>query len=118
MIVPGGQGKCRIIVALAYLLLETTTATIYLVFANEGLMKRDQTEFEGFWTFIRSLNKGNFNRVKYIHDFSKVTKSKEAIIVLDEGDETILKDLKKFWNKSKQDCFDVISLTATAHDGN
>ena len=55
--------------------------------------------------------------MKYIADFTKVNPSKEAVFILDEGDEILLNNLKKFWTKTKKDGIDVICLTATADDG-
>ena len=52
-IVPAGQGKSRIETAIAIHFLLQKGHDVYMLYCNEGLMKRDQHEYEFMWTLLR-----------------------------------------------------------------
>ena len=56
-VVPAGQGKSRIAGAAAYHLLKTTDKHVYVVFANDRLMRDDKEELDNIWTFVCSKDK-------------------------------------------------------------
>ena len=117
-VVPAGQGKSRIAGAAAYHILKTTNKHVYVVFANERLKKDDKDELENIWTFATSQNKNAEKRLHYVCSLKEITKHKYGEVVLvDESDEIIFKDLVLFYQKTKAPETKVICLTATADDG-
>ena len=55
-------------------------------------------------------------RVKYQTDLKRKANNKTAVMIIDESDERMFRDLDEFYNKTKSDKVFVICLTATAMD--
>ena len=117
MVVPAGNGKGRIWVSIAYLVLMTSTDNVHVIFCNEGLKARDDAEFEGFWAFHRAHKPNETKRLKYSTDLNDIKARKQTTVIIDEFDALAFNDVKSFWNKTKSNYLQVICLTATADDG-
>jgi hypothetical protein len=60
------------------------------------LRKRDQLECQGLWKFLGKWDSKNKKRLKHIVDISKVNLNQESILIVDESDDVIMKNPKKF----------------------
>ena len=56
-------------------------------------------------------------RVSYQTDLSRKTNKKNHVMIIDESDERMFKDLGNFYKHTKAEKVFVICLTATAYDG-
>ena len=56
-VVPAGQGKSRIEAALALYLLMSTKVNVYMVYPNDGLLKRDKREYETLLAFVDAYDR-------------------------------------------------------------
>ena len=117
MVVPAGQGKGRIWVSIAYLVLMNSQENVHVIFCNEGLKARDDAEFAGFWAFHKAHRPKETQRLKYSTDFNGIKANKKTTVIVDEFDALAFKDVKSFWNKTKHPNLQIICLTATADDG-
>ena len=61
-----GKGKSRVIAALAFLFLQLNKQEIYLVYSNNGLMRRDMKQCEDLWAFAGAANEKQMNRLHHI----------------------------------------------------
>ena len=91
-----GKGKSRIAAAIALHFLRTTQKDVYIIFPDDGLRRRDQQECQGLWRFVGKWDSQNKKRLKHIVDISKVNLDKESILIVDESDDVIMKNPKKF----------------------
>ena len=55
-------------------------------------------------------------RLKYVVGVGSITKKKECVLIVDESDEIMFRNLKTFWKKIKEEDRSVICLTAAADD--
>ena len=55
-------------------------------------------------------------RVKYQTNLTLKANNKTAVMIIDESDERMFRDVNGFYNKTKSDKVIVICLTATAMD--
>ena len=117
-----GKGKSRVTAAIAYhiLTLSEEDEEVHVVFSHEELKDRDYNSYNFLWAFLEASNKKLLKRLHYQSDLKKfptLKSKKKCIVVIDEGDEVILKDIKDFYAKTKGENIRVICLTATADDG-
>ena len=117
MIVPAGQGKSRIEVALAVQFLLTSTAHVNFVYANRGLKDRDEREYSKLWSYLTSYSAKIMSRLHHLDSIAEINKTKKNIIIVDESDDVIFTDLEGFYTKTCAANSRVICLTATVHDG-
>jgi hypothetical protein len=81
-------------------------------------MKDDKDELESLWTFCCSADKKADKRLHYVCSVSEIHSHKAGdIVIVDESDEVLFKDLRLFYRKTKPEDTKVIALTATADDG-
>jgi hypothetical protein len=55
-------------------------------------------------------------RLHYVVGIGSVKKPGECVLIVDESDEVMFKNLRTFWNKINQDDRSVVCLTAAADD--
>ena len=68
-------------------------------------------------TYCDNAGKNYTGRVKYQTHLNRVSNQKTAVMIIDESDERMFKDLGAFYQKTKSEKVFVICLTATAYDG-
>jgi hypothetical protein len=74
-------------------------------------------ECQGLWKFLGKWDSKNKKRLKHIVDISKVNLNQESILIVDESDDVIMKNPKKFAQSILNEKIKVICLTATPDDG-
>ena len=116
-VVPAGQGKSRIHAALTFLFLKFTDYDIYVVFQNDTLKKTDTEHNEKLQKYCDASKWNYSDRVKYQTDLSRKQSKRHAIMIIDESDERMFRDLGTFYKKTKADKVFVICLTATPYEG-
>ena len=87
-----GKGKSRVAAALAYYYLTNTKKQVYVVFADEGLKKRDETECEFLWAYAKILHQNEFERLHYWNGLQEIKRKKDSIFIIDESDAIIMRD--------------------------
>ena len=88
-----------------------------IIFPDDGLRKRDKLECKGLWSFIGKWDSKSKKRLKHIVDISNVNPDKESVLIVDESDDVIMKNPKKFAQSILNEKIKVICLTATPDDG-
>ena len=116
MEVPAGQGKSRIAAGIAYLILATSDVPVYMVYPNKGLRNRDEREQADLFTVLHKIKPDTKKRLHYVVGIGSVKKSGECVLIVDESDEVMFKNLKTFWNKINKEGRSVVCLTAAADD--
>ena len=91
-----GKGKSRVAAALAYHFLLTTKKQIYIVFPDEGLMRRDRDQCKDLWLYAGLVDAEGFQRLHHVVGVKGIPKSKETIIIVDESDEIIMRNPVEF----------------------
>jgi len=94
--VPAGQGKGRIAAAIAYYLLKMTKVDVYVVFADETLKNRDWSYIESLWQTTMSAEPRAERRLTYTTDFTSVKTAKNSVVIFDESDEIMFRDIGSF----------------------
>jgi len=117
-VVPAGQGKSRIHAALTCLFLEHTDHDVHVVFQHEGLKDADEERNEMLAKFCEKAGKKWSSRVHYQTDLKrKVNSRKKTVLIIDESDERMFRDLHEFHRHTRPENVYTICLTATAYDG-
>ena len=116
MEVPAGQGKSRIAAGIAYLILFTSNVHVYMVYPNKGLKTRDEKEQANLFTVLHSVKPNTKKRLHYVNGIGGISKLDECVLIVDESDEVMFKNLRTFWNKINKEQRSVICLTAAADD--
>ena len=116
MEVPAGQGKSRIAAGIAYLILDTSDVHVYMVYPNTGLKNRDFKEQEDLFKVLHKIKPDTKKRLKYVVGVGSITKKEECVLIVDESDEIMFRNLRTFWKKIKEEDRSVICLTAAADD--
>ena len=97
MEVPAGQGKSRIAAAIAFFILNHSTVQVYMVYPNKGLKTRDEKEYAGLLSVLfRSLS-GSRQRLHYVQGLGSIKMSEDMVLIVDESDEVMFKNLLAFW---------------------
>lgn len=60
-----GRGKSRVAAALAFYYLATTRKQVYLVYPDEGLMRRDQEQCQHLWAFAGYVHRKEMARLHH-----------------------------------------------------
>ena len=62
-------------------------------------MKDDKEELDNIWTFACSQDKAADRRLHYVSSLSDISNSsrKNSVVIVDESDEIMFKDLKTFY---------------------
>ena len=60
-----GKGKSRVAAALALYFLTATKKQIYLVYPDEGLMKRDKKQCQYLWTYAGYVHRKGMERLHH-----------------------------------------------------
>lgn len=117
-VVPAGQGKSRIHAALTFLFLDRTDYDIHVVFQHDGLKKIDQERNKRLQMFCDGSQRKWSGRVHYQTDLKRRKNStKKAVMIVDESDEIMFRDLLEFYKSTKHERIMTICLTATAYEG-
>ena len=80
-------------------------------------MEIDRERNEKLKTYCDASGRSYSSRVKYQTDLSRKNNKKEAVMIIDESDERMFRNLEEFYKKTKSEKIYVICLTATAYDG-
>jgi len=80
-------------------------------------MEIDRKRNENLQAYCDEAGKNYSGRVRYQTDLDRGKRTKTAVMIIDESDERMFKDLGAFYQKTKSDKVYVICLTATAYDG-
>ena len=81
-------------------------------------MEIDRERNEKLQKYCESSGRNYSGRVKYQTDLNRKPNSKKTtVMIIDESDERMFRDLESFYQKTKSDKVFVICLTATAYDG-
>ena len=80
-------------------------------------MEIDRKRNEKMQAYCDEAGKNYSGRVRYQTDLDRGKRTKTAVMIIDESDERMFKDLGAFYQKTKSDKVYVICLTATAYDG-
>ena len=87
-----------------------------MVFENEGLKKRDEQLNEHLKIFANA-DKNTFNkRVTYKVGINKSSSKAKTVVIVDECDAVMLRNLLAFHKATAAKNISVIGLTATAFD--
>jgi hypothetical protein len=112
------MGKSRIAAAIAMrFLMDPKGGNVYILFSDEGLMKRDQEECELLWSFLEASNKKERMRLMHICKIGDIKTTTPCTIIVDESDDVIFEDLTAFYKQTKQPKRKIICLTASPDDG-
>ena len=114
---PGGQGKSRIHAAITLLFLQNTDYNISVVFQNEGLLKADEQRNDCLIRYCDASSTKWSGRVRYQTDLRPKNNRKTTVLIIDESDERMFKDLEAFYKATKSEKVITICLTATAYEG-
>ena len=87
-----------------------------MVFENEGLKKRDEQLNESLKIFANADKKAFGKRVTYRVGVKKPSGMAKTVIIIDECDAVMLKNLLTFYKATEAKNISVIGLTATAFD--
>ena len=87
-----------------------------MVYPNKGLKNRDEREQKELFTVLHTVNKDTRKRLHYVNGIGSISKPGESVLIVDESDEVMFKNLKTFWNKINVEDRKVICLTAAADD--
>ena len=87
-----------------------------MVYPNKGLMNRDEREQEDLFSVFFKGNTDKKKRLHYVVGVGKIIKTGECVLIVDESDEVMFKNLKTFWNKINKEDRSVVCLTAAADD--
>ena len=112
-----GKGKSRVAAALALYFLSDTKKQIYLVYPDEGLMRRDKEQCEHLWTYAGYVHQKGMGRLHHQVGIKGIPKTRDTIIIVDESDEVIMRDPVEFATSTMGGKLQVVCLTATPDDG-
>ena len=116
-VVPAGKGKSIIHAALTYLFLHQTDYDIYVVFQHEGLLEVDKERNRKLQIYCDGARKKYSTRVMYKTDLVRKNFTKTCVMIIDESDDRMFKDMEAFYKATKSDKVITICLTATPYDG-
>ena len=116
MEVPAGQGKSRIAAAIAYFILNRSNVQVYMVYPNKGLKDRDEKEYKGFFSVLYRSLTGARSRLRYVQGLSSIKTNEECVLIIDESDEVMFKNLLTFWKQINHADRKVICMTAASDD--
>ena len=104
----GGGGKSRIGASIGLLVIATMPCfrKVRFVYSNQLLMEKDMMDFNDAWQMHP-----NGERVKYHHDLNFTPRGDE-VVILDEGDVWIFKNMKRFNAASQKTKMIVLSATS------
>ena len=80
-------------------------------------MEIDKKRNENMKAYCDEAGKNYSGRVRYQVDLDRGKRTKTAVLIIDESDERMWRDLGAFYQKTKSNKVYVICLTATAYDG-
>ena len=87
-----------------------------MVYPSKGLKNRDKKEQADLFTVLFKTKPATTKRLKYVVGVGSITKPGECVLIVDESDEIMFRNLKTFWKKIKEEDRHVICLTAAADD--
>jgi hypothetical protein len=87
------------------------------VFSHKELQGRDYNSYSFLWEYLKATSPKLMKRLHYQSSLKGILKTKQCVVVIDEGDEVILSDIPDFYKRTKDENIRVICLTATADDG-
>ena len=87
-----------------------------MVFENEGLKKRDEQLNESLKIFANADKKAFRKRVTYRVGVKKPSGMAKTVIIIDECDAVMLKNLLTFYKATEAKNISVFGLTTTAFD--
>ena len=87
-----------------------------MVYPNKGLKTRDEREQADLFTVLHKTTSDTRKRLHYVNGIGGISKQGESVLIVDESDEVMFKNLKTFWNKINIEDRSVICLTAAADD--
>ena len=116
MEVPAGQGKSRIAASIAYVVLNHSNAQVYMVYPNKGLKTRDEKEYAGFFSVLFKSEVKTKSRLHYFQDMNSIKTNEECVLIVDESDEVMFKNLYGFWKQINQKNRKVVCMTAASDD--
>ena len=61
-----GRGKSRVAAAIAFYFLKTNKLPIYIVYPNEGLLRRDKEKCQGLWRFAEGVDEKVKDRLHHV----------------------------------------------------
>jgi superfamily II DNA or RNA helicase len=116
-VIPAGQGKSRVHAAITSLFLKNTNEKIFVIFENEGLMRRDETQNSQLKIFYENAQQKWNDRVTYRTGINFEPNLSKGVIIIDESDAVMFKDFESYYDNTKYKNLKVIGLTATAYSG-
>ena len=116
MEVPAGQGKSRIAASIAYVVLNHSEAQVYMVYPNKGLKSRDEKEYAGFFSVLFKSEANTKPRLHYIKGMTSIRTSEDSVLIVDESDEVMFKNLLGFWRQINHPNRKVVCMTAASDD--
>ena len=111
------MGKSRVTSAIAHQFLKNTNLPVYLVFSDEGLLKRDYEQCKDLWFYTGMINKNNNEKLHHVVGVDSLPQKKNCIVVIDESDDVMMRDIQNFAKKTMSLNMRIICLTATPDDG-
>jgi len=102
---------------MSHMFFKHSEANIIILFENKGLLNRDKKQNELFEIFKEADKSAYAKRLKYKVQLKKITGAAKTIIIADECDAVMFKNLLSFNQVTKEENIFVIGLTATAYDG-
>ena len=69
------------------------------------------------WRFLSIANSKEHDRITHICDVSEIKAQTNAVVIIDECDDIIFKDVQLFYKHTKQANKTIIALTASPTDG-
>jgi hypothetical protein len=87
-----------------------------MVYPNKGLRNRDEREQADLFTVLHKIRPDTKKRLHYVVGVGGITKPGECVLIVDESDEIMFRNLKTFWKKITKEDRKVVCLTAAADD--
>jgi hypothetical protein len=87
-----------------------------MVYPNKGLRNRDEREQADLFTVLFANKPATKKHLHYVVGVSGITKPGECVLIVDESDEIMFRNLKAFWKKINKEDRTVVCLTAAADD--
>ena len=112
-----GKGKSRVGAAIAHHFLKHTAMPVYLVFSDKGLLERDKKQCQDLWYFTGAVYEGSSGRLHHVVGVDSLPPKKKCVVIIDESDDVMMKDLENFVKKTMGQNLQIICLTATPDDG-
>ena len=87
-----------------------------MVYPSKGLKNRDEKEQANLFTVLFATKPTTKKHLHYVVGVGGITKPGECVLIVDESDEIMFRNLKTFWKKINKEDRTVVCLTAAADD--